>query len=161
MSHLSELPEKPVVGVSMPHEAAYQHVTGNALYTDDLVQRTKDVLHAYPVQATKAHGRVAALRTGAALAVPGVVRVLTGADVPGENDAGMKHDEPLFPDEVMFHGHAVAWVLGETLEAARIGAAAVEVEIEELPSLITLQDAIGAGSYHGAKPLMELSLIHI
>lgn len=152
MSHLSERPEKPVVGVSMPHESAVQHVTGAALYTDDLVQRTKDVLHAYPVQVMKARGRVTALRTGAALAVPGVVRVLTGADVPGVNDAGMKHDEPLFPDEVMFHGHAVAWVLGETLEAARIGAAAVEVDLEELPSVITLQDAIAADSYHAPGP---------
>ncbi|MFJ4269496.1 xanthine dehydrogenase molybdopterin binding subunit [Streptomyces coelicoflavus] len=154
MSQLSERPEKPVVGVSMPHESAVQHVTGTALYTDDLVQRTKDVLHAHPVQVMKARGRVTAVRTGAALAVPGVVRVLTGADVPGVNDAGMKHDEPLFPDEVMFHGHAVAWVLGETLEAARIGAAAVEVDLEELPSVITLQDAIAADSYHGARPVM-------
>ncbi|MFD8897270.1 xanthine dehydrogenase molybdopterin binding subunit [Streptomyces ardesiacus] len=154
MSHLSERPEKPVVGVSMPHESAVQHVTGTALYTDDLVQRTKDVLHAYPVQVMKARGRVTAVRTGAALAVPGVVRVLTGADVPGVNDAGMKHDEPLFPDEVMFHGHAVAWVLGETLEAARLGAEAVEVDLDELPSLITLQDAIAADSYHGARPVM-------
>ncbi|MER6068203.1 xanthine dehydrogenase molybdopterin binding subunit [Streptomyces sp. NPDC001817] len=154
MSHLSERPEKPVVGVSMPHESANLHVTGTALYTDDLIHRTKDVLHAYPVQVMKAHGRITALRTEPALAVPGVVRVLTKADVPGVNDAGMKHDEPLFPDEVMFHGHAVAWVLGETLEAARLGAAAVEVELDELPSLITLQDAIAAGSYHGARPVM-------
>ncbi|MGW8378981.1 xanthine dehydrogenase molybdopterin binding subunit [Streptomyces sp. ODS28] len=154
MSHLSERPEKPVVGVPLPHEAASQHVTGHALYTDDLVQRTKDVLHAHPVQVMKAHGRVAGINTEAALAVPGVVRVLTGADVPGVNDAGMKHDEPLFPDEVMFHGHAVAWVLGETLEAARIGAAAVEVELDELPSLITVQDAIEAESFHGARPEM-------
>ncbi|MFF0431171.1 xanthine dehydrogenase molybdopterin binding subunit [Streptomyces sp. NPDC004327] len=155
MSHLSERPEKPVVGVSMPHESAGLHVTGTALYTDDLVHRTKDVLHAYPVQVMKAHGRITALRTEPALAVPGVVRVLTGADVPGVNDAGMKHDEPLFPDEVMFHGHAVAWVLGETLEAARLGAAAVEVELDEKPAVVTLQDAIAAESYHGARPLME------
>jgi xanthine dehydrogenase large subunit len=155
MSHLSERPEKPVVGLSMPHESATLHVTGTALYTDDLVQRTKDVLHAYPVQVMKAHGQILAIDTEPALAVPGVVRVLTKADVPGVNDAGMKHDEPLFPDEVMFHGHAVAWVLGETLEAARLGAAAVEVELDELPSLVTLQDAIAAGSYHGAQPVME------
>ncbi|WP_426404806.1 xanthine dehydrogenase molybdopterin binding subunit [Streptomyces sp. R-07] len=154
MSQLSERPEKSVVGLPLPHESAAQHVTGTALYTDDLVHRTKDVLHAYPVQVMKAHGRITALRTGPALAVPGVVRVLTGADVPGANDAGMKHDEPLFPDEVMFHGHAVAWVLGETLEAARLGAAAVEVELDELPSLITLREAIEAGSFHGARPAM-------
>ncbi|MFE5866643.1 xanthine dehydrogenase molybdopterin binding subunit [Streptomyces virginiae] len=154
MSHLSERPEKPAVGVSMPHESAVLHVTGAALYTDDLVYRTKDTLHAYPVQVMKTRGRITALRTEPALAVPGVVRVLTVADVPGVNDAGMKHDEPLFPDEVMFHGHAVAWVLGETLEAARLGAAAVEVELDELPSVITLKEAIAAESFHGARPLM-------
>ncbi|WP_330282794.1 xanthine dehydrogenase molybdopterin binding subunit [Streptomyces sp. NBC_00588] len=155
MSHLSERPEKPAVGVALPHESAVLHVTGTALYTDDLIHRTKDVLHAYPVQVMKAHGRITKLNTEPALDVPGVVRVLTGADVPGVNDAGMKHDEPLFPDEVMFHGHAVAWVLGEDLEAARLGAAAVEVELDEQPALITLQDAMAADSYHGARPLME------
>ncbi|MFD5144419.1 xanthine dehydrogenase molybdopterin binding subunit [Streptomyces sp. NPDC058401] len=154
MSQLSERPEKPVVGQSMPHESANLHVTGAALYTDDLVHRTKDVLHAYPVQVMKAHGRITALRTEPALAVPGVVRVLTGADVPGVNDAGMKHDEPLFPDTVMFHGHAVAWVLGESVEAARLGAAAVEVELDELPSVITLREAIESESFHGARPRM-------
>ncbi|MFG2616489.1 xanthine dehydrogenase molybdopterin binding subunit [Streptomyces sp. NPDC048507] len=154
MSHLSQRPENPVVGRSMPHESAGLHVTGAALYTDDLIHRTRDVLHAYPVQVMKAHGTITALRTAPALAVPGVVRVLTGADVPGVNDAGMKHDEPLFPDAVMFHGHAVAWVLGETLEAARLGAAAVEVELDELPSVITLREAMAAGSFHGARPLM-------
>ncbi|MFE9928445.1 xanthine dehydrogenase molybdopterin binding subunit [Streptomyces sp. NPDC005533] len=154
MSQLSQRPEKPVVGLSMPHESAHLHVTGAALYTDDLAHRTKDVLHAHPVQVMKAHGRITALHTAPALAVPGVVRVLTGADVPGVNDAGMKHDEPLFPDEVMFHGHAVAWVLGETLEAARLGAAAVEVELDEKPSVITLTEAIAAESFHGARPVM-------
>ncbi|RKT03334.1 xanthine dehydrogenase molybdenum binding subunit apoprotein [Streptomyces sp. 3211.6] len=154
MSQLSQRPEKPAVGLPLPHESANLHVTGAALYTDDLIHRTKDVLHAHPVQVMKAHGRITALRTAAALAVPGVVRVLTAADVPGVNDAGMKHDEPLFPDTVMFHGHAVAWVLGETLEAARLGAAAVEVELDEQPSVVTLSEAIAAGSFHGARPVM-------
>ncbi|MEV7544169.1 xanthine dehydrogenase molybdopterin binding subunit [Streptomyces sp. NPDC089915] len=154
MSQLSQRPEKPAVGLPLPHESANLHVTGAALYTDDLIHRTKDVLHAHPVQVMKAHGRITALRTAPALAVPGVVRVLTGADVPGVNDAGMKHDEPLFPDTVMFHGHAVAWVLGETLEAARLGAAAVEVELDELPSLVSLSEAIEAESFHGARPVM-------
>ncbi|WKV70466.1 xanthine dehydrogenase molybdopterin binding subunit [Streptomyces sp. PCS3-D2] len=155
MSQLSERPEGPVVGLPLPHESAGLHVTGAALYTDDLVHRTKDVLHAYPVQVMRAHGTITALRTGPALAVPGVVRVLTGADVPGVNDAGMKHDEPLFPDTVMFHGHAVAWVLAESLEAARLGAAAVEVDLDEHPSVITLREAMEAGSFHGARPVME------
>ncbi|WP_020658273.1 xanthine dehydrogenase molybdopterin binding subunit [Amycolatopsis benzoatilytica] len=149
MSALSERPESPSIGIPRPHEAATAHVMGTALYTDDLVARTKDVLHAYPVQVPEAHAKVLAIRTEAAEAVPGVVRILTAADVPGVNDSGVHHDEPLFPSEVMFYGHAVCWVLGETLEAARLGAAAVEVETEALPSLVTVGEAIAAGSFQG------------
>ncbi|MFC6706415.1 xanthine dehydrogenase molybdopterin binding subunit [Flexivirga alba] len=152
MSYLSERPTKPVVGETIPHESSALHVTGKALYTDDLVGRTKDVLHAYPVRVDQAHAKVTRLDTSQALTVPGVVRVLTGDDVPGVNDAGVHHDEPLFPTEVMYFGHAVAWVLGETLEAARLGSAAVKVDFEPLPSLVRVTEAIEAGSYQGAQP---------
>ncbi|WP_405217388.1 xanthine dehydrogenase molybdopterin binding subunit [Agrococcus sp. Ld7] len=151
---LSERPANPVVGRAVPHESADLHVTGTALYTDDLLPRMPGALHAWPLQAPHAHARVRALRTDGALAVPGVVRVLTGADVPGLNDAGVRRDEPLFPDEVMYFGHAVCWVLGETLEAARLGADAVEVSYEPLPSLLTLTEAIEAQSFQGAQPIV-------
>lgn len=156
MSHLSERPANPVVGQDVPHESAALHVTGTALYTDDLLGRTRGALHAHPVQSDRAHARIASIDTEPALRIPGVVRVLTAADVPGVNDAGVKHDEPLFPeDEVMFFGHAVCWVLAETLEAARLGAAAVRVELEPLPSLVAVTDAIAAESFHGARPTVR------
>lgn len=149
MSALSKRPPDPAVGRPVPHESAILHVTGRALYTDDLVSRTMGALTAWPVQSTQAHARVSALRTDGALRVDGVVRVLTADDVPGLNDAGVKHDEPLFPSEVMFYGQALCWVLGETAEAARLGAVAVEVEYEPLPSLVTVAEAIAAGSFQG------------
>ena len=143
------------VGEQLAHESAALHVTGHALYTDDLVQRTPRVLHAHPVGSPHAHARVVDLRTRPAYDVEGVVRVLTVDDVPGVNDAGVKHDEPLFPDEAMFVGHAVCWVLGETAEAARLGAAAVEVDWEPLPSLVGLREAIAAHSFQGGQPTVE------
>lgn len=149
MSSLSEIPSSPSVGLAVPHESSSLHVTGTALYTDDLVFRMKDVLHAYPVQVPHAHARVTALRTEPAGDVPGVVRVLTAADVPGENDSGVHHDEPLFPTEIMFFGQAVCWVIGETVEAARLGAAAVEVDVEPLPAVLTISEAIAAQSFQG------------
>jgi xanthine dehydrogenase large subunit len=152
VSALSERPPHAVVGQPLPHESAALHVTGEALYTDDLVGRTRDVLHAWPVQSPHAHARISDLRVAPAYDVPGVVRVLTADDVPGVNDAGVKHDEPLLPTEAMFHGHAVCWVLGETLESARLGAAAVEVDWEPLASLVTVREAIEADSFHGARP---------
>ncbi len=101
------------------------------------------------MQVPHAHAEMTALRTAPALDIPGVVRVLTAADVPGVNDAGVKHDEPLFPTEVCYVGHAVAWVLGETLEAARLGAEAVEVKATPLPAIVTIADAVAADSFQG------------
>lgn len=138
-----------VVGRAIPHESARAHVTGRALYTDDLWPRYPQVLHAWPVQAPHAHARITRLEASPAYAVPGVVKVLTAADVPGLNDVGTKGDEPLFPSEVMYHGQAVAWVLAESEEAARLGAAQVEVEYEPLPAILTLEEAIRQGSFHG------------
>ncbi len=152
MSRLSERPEGGVAGAALPHESAALHVTGHALYTDDLLGRTPRVLHAHPVQAPHTHARVTSLRARPAYDVPGVVRVLTADDVPGLNDAGIKGDESLFPSEVMYAGHAVCWVLGETLEAARLGAEAVEVDYEPLPSLVRLTEAIAAESFQGGQP---------
>ncbi|GAB2523222.1 xanthine dehydrogenase molybdopterin binding subunit [Paramicrobacterium agarici] len=154
MSALSERPENPVVGVREPHESAVGHVTGAALYTDDIAVRG-GALTAWPVQAPHAHAFVTDMRVEKALAVPGVVRVLTAEDVPGINDAGVKGDEPLFPTEVMYYGHAVCWVLGETPEAARLGAAAVEVDYEPLPSLVTIREAIEAESFQGPQRLTK------
>ena len=74
--------------------------------------------------------------------------VLTQADVPGEGDSGAnRHDEPLFPTEVLFYHQPIAWVLGETLEAAQRGAARVTAEYEPLPAILTIEQAIEAGSF--------------
>ncbi|MEF2278490.1 xanthine dehydrogenase molybdopterin binding subunit [Deinococcus sp. YIM 134068] len=155
MTSLHERPPVGAVGEAIPHESAELHVTGHALYTDDLGVRLQNLLHAWPLQAPHAHARVTRLNVAPALSVPGVVRVLTAEDVPGVNDAGVKHDEPLFPSEVMFHGHAVCWVLGESADAARLGAEAIEIEYEPLPALLTLTEAIAAGSFQGNQPTLR------
>ena len=138
-----------VAGQAVPHESAREHVTGEALYTDDLLLRFSNPLHAWPVLAPHAHALVQSLDFSAALSEPGVRTVLTADDVPGEGDSGSnRHDEPLFPTEVLYHSQPVAWVLGETLDAAQRGAARVSVDYEVLPAIITIEDAILAGSFH-------------
>ena len=136
------------VGKAIAHESASGHVTGDARYTDDLLVRYPDALHAWPVLSSHAHARVLAIDTHAAEALPGVVKILTAADVPGENEVGaVQHDEPLFPDEIQHHGQPIVWVLGETLEAAREGAAAVAITVEPLTAIVTMDDAIAAESF--------------
>ena len=131
------------------HESAGAHVTGEALYTDDLVSRFPHLLHAWPVLSPHAHALVTYLNVADALEEPGVVDTLIAADVPGEGNTGAnRHDELLFPVEVTYHSQPVAWVLGETLEAARLGAARVVVQFEVLPAIVTIQDAIAAKSFH-------------
>ena len=155
MSHLSQRPADPIVGETHYHESAFDHVTGQALYTDDLGGRLTGLLHAYPVQSTNAHAKLNSVDPSGAYEVPGVVRVITAQDIPGVNDQGAKQDEPMLPeDEIMFYGQPIAWVLADTLEAAREAAAHVVVDVEELPSLITVKDAIEADSFHGIQPVM-------
>ncbi len=137
------------VGKAIPHESARAHVTGAAKYTDDLAGRFQGILACWPVMAPHAHARVRSIATEDALALPGVVAVLTADDVPGENDTGAaRRDEPLFPEEVVYHGQAVAWVVGESEEAARLGAARVRVDYEALPAILGIEAAVDAGSFH-------------
>ena len=144
------------VGKALPHESAAAHVQGTARYTDDQ-PRFAGMLSAWPVLAPHAHARITALETAPALEIPGVVYVLTYADVPGANDVSAhKGDEPLLPEqEVMFHAQAVAWVLAETDAAARAGAARVRATYEPLTPILSIQDAIAQESFHG--PVQVLS----
>ena len=57
MSTAAPAADDRVVGRPLPHESAALHVTGAALYTDDLVARMPGLLHAHPVQAPHAHAR--------------------------------------------------------------------------------------------------------
>ena len=137
-----------VIGKALPHESAAGHVTGEALYTADLIDRHPTALHAWPVCAPHAHARVISIDSSEAKRSPGVVHVLTGDDVPGEADSGSsRHDEPMFPTEVMHHLQPVAWVLAESPHDARKGAANVRVQYEPLPAILTMDDAIARESF--------------
>ncbi len=130
------------------HDSGYRHTTGEALYVDDLPLPAGSLV-GYPVLSPHAHARILSKDTAAASAMPGVARVLTVADVPGTNLIGpIVHDEPLFAEDVAhYHGQVVAVVLADTLERARLAAAAVVVQYEELPAVLGIPAAIAAESY--------------
>ncbi len=136
------------VGRALSHESARGHVTGHAKYVDDLWPLVTGVVHLWPVNVPHAHARVLGIDTARALAAPGVLTVLTAADVPGENDIGpARRDEPLFPSEINFHSQAVAWVVAESEKEARAAAKLCEVQVEVLPAICSIREAIAAGSF--------------
>lgn len=130
------------------HESAPAHVTGTAVYTDE--QRLPlGMVSLYPVTAPHARARITRIDVSGASEVPGLVTVLTAADVPGINDTGaIVQDEVLFPtQEVSYWGQPVVWTVGETEEAARLAAARVVVEYEPLEPILSIQAAIAADSF--------------
>jgi xanthine dehydrogenase molybdopterin binding subunit/xanthine dehydrogenase small subunit len=133
----------------LPHESAHKHVTGEALYVDDVAQ-SQTMLEVCPVCSPHAHAKILRRDASAARAMPGISAVLLAEDVPGLNDVGaVRHDEILLADsEVLYHGHIVALVVGETQELCRAAAANVVVEYEPLPPIFTIEEAIAAESFH-------------
>jgi xanthine dehydrogenase molybdopterin binding subunit len=133
----------------MPHESGAGHVTGGALYADDLGQR-RAMLDVWPVMAPHARARILRRDAAKARSAPGVAAVLLAEDIPGQNNTGpVRHDEPLLAvDEVLFHGQLVALVVGSSIRACRAAAALVEVEYEVLPPVIGIRAAMAQDSYH-------------
>lgn len=112
-------------------------VTGRARYSGDV--SVPGMLHAVIVGAPVASGRVISIDSKAALAHPGVVRVLTRVDMPKFGEIAPPAavlNLPLQTDEIRHEGEPVAIVLGETLEAAEEGAALVRVDVQRGEMLI-------------------------
>ncbi len=142
-------PLNPIHPIPPPHESGALHVTGTARYTDDFPPLHGE-LTVWPVTSPHAHARILHRDGTAARAMPGIHAVLFAEDVPGLNDVGaVRQDEPLFArEEVLFHGHPVALVIGETEAQCRAAAAAVVVTYAPLPALLTIPEAIAAESFH-------------
>ena len=104
------------------------------------------ILHARLVLSTEAHARIAAIDTEAARAVPGVVAVLTAADLPVSPDAPGRAGEPLARDEVVFAGQPVAMVVAETEAAATDGVDQVVVDLEPLEAVLDVEAAMAPGA---------------
>ena len=144
------------VGKPLSHESATLHVTGRASYVEDLATRTANIAYAWPIPSPHAHAEVLGIDFSAALGMPGALCCLTGADVPGQNDVGpVRHDEPLFPQEVSFSGQPVAWLVGETLELARLAAERVRISYAPLRALSSIADAIAQDSFHAPAERMR------
>jgi xanthine dehydrogenase large subunit len=131
--------------MSTRHESAHLHVSGRALYADD-IPLPANTLHAAFGLSSIAHGRIRTMDLGAVLEYPGVVAVALAADVPGENNYGSAvHDDPIFaPDLVQYVGQPLFAVAADNYTTARKAARRAGVEYEPLPAILDIRAALAA-----------------
>jgi CO/xanthine dehydrogenase Mo-binding subunit len=136
-----------VVNRPVPRRDGVAKTTGRAIYVSDL--KLPRMAHAKVLRSPHAHARIVRVDASRALARPGVIAVLTGADV-GPLDPYYGHavkDHPLIAIErVRYAGEPVAAVIAEDEYAAAEALSFVEVEYEELKAVLTPEEALAAGA---------------
>ena len=145
---LSPAPAAQAAGTSRFHESARAQVQGAATYVDDIPE-VKGTLHAAPILSTVAHGRLLGVDASAALAMPGVRGVILARDIPGDPVLGnFAHDEPVFAQDSVQHiGQVIGVVVADTVMQARRAARQVKCNIDALPAILNVHDALKAKSY--------------
>jgi xanthine dehydrogenase large subunit len=136
------------VGQPRIHESARAHVAGAATYVDD-VPEVKGTLHAAPILSKVARGRLLGVDAAEALKMDGVKDVVLARDIPGDPIlATFAHDEPVLArDTVEFVGQVVGVVVAETVMQARRAARKVKLEIEPLPAILDVREAVKQQSF--------------
>ena len=120
----------------------YTHVRGESVYLDD-IPVVSGTLYAVAFDSPIAHGRIKFIDTSEAMAVPGVVKIFTAKDIPGENQIGgiVPDEELLASSHVHFCGMPIALVIAETEEQARMAVRKIKAEIETLPIITDPREA--------------------
>ena len=130
-----------VIGTSPPRLEAGDKATGRAQFADDV--RLPGMLHAAIHTSPHAHARIVGYRLDAALAMPGVKAIVTGADLSGARAGGIIKDESMVArGKVRYVGEPVAAIAAVDAETAARAAAVIEVEYELLPAVFSIDAAL-------------------
>lgn len=134
------------LGTSVVDYDGVEKAKGTLTYADDIY--LEGMAHAKALWAAHPHASIKGVDTAAAEAVPGVIRVLTAADVPGRNGFGpLKRDQPvLCADRVRFIGDAVALVVAESADVAEKARDLIRVDYEPLPGVFHPAEATVGGA---------------
>ncbi len=146
------------IGASVRRKEDLRFLSGRGQYTDDINRPGQT--YAAILRSPHAHARIVSIDTAAAAAMPGVVAVFTGADMPDlggipcgwqiHNKDGTPMAEPMHPvlavGKARFVGDAIAAVIAETRSQAKDAAEAIEVEYEVLPAVATMEAALAPGA---------------
>ncbi|XP_006862100.1 PREDICTED: aldehyde oxidase-like [Chrysochloris asiatica] len=147
-----QLPQDPV-GRPVMHQSAIKHTTGEAVFCDDMPSIAQELFLA-PVTSTRAHAKIMSIDTSQALAIPGVVDVITAEDVPGDNN---HLGEILYAqDKVICVGQIVCTVAADTYAHAKEAAQKVKIAYEDIePRIITIEQALQHNSFLSVEKKIE------
>ncbi len=129
------------VGKSVDRRGALEAVTGKTLYSDDI--KMENVAHLKVVRSTRPHALIKKIDTSIAEHIPGVIRIFTSKDIRGTNRYGIinKDQEVLVERKARYVGDPIALVAAESESAAAQAADAVTVEYEDIPPVLTVEEA--------------------
>ena len=136
------------VGASVAHDSAHLHVSGEASYTDDIVE-PKGLLHLAVGMSSKPHAAIKSIDLSAVRAAPGVVAALTADDIPGANNCGpVLHDDPILaPGLVEYVGQAVFLVAAHSVSQARRAVREARVDYVEREPILDPVTAVEKESF--------------
>lgn len=150
--------QKNIVGKPQAHVSALKQCTGEAQYTDDIPPQ-KNELYGCLVLSTKPRARIRSVDYSAALEIPGVYDFVDHRDLPSPEAnwwGAVVSDEQFFAvDEVFTAGQPIGMILAKSPRLAEKGSRAVKIEYEELPAILTIEEAIEAGSYFDHCPSIK------
>jgi xanthine dehydrogenase large subunit len=141
--------------MSLPHDNAHTHVTGESEYVDDRPAMHNE-LFADVFYSTRAHATIKSLDFSEVLKLPKVVAVFTGHDVHHNLWGTIFKDQPLLAvDKVQFAGEPIAVIVAETLEAAQRAKQKVIIEYVDIDSVLSIEKAKAVKSFIGDRRKIE------
>lgn len=127
----------------MKNTDSQSHLRGESIYIDDIPE-LQGTLHGLVFDSPVAHGKILNVDYTEAENLPGVVKIYTYKDVPGENQIGaIIQDEELFAEkEVHFQGQPIAFIVADSLKIAKKAKKLIKIDIEKLPAVTTVDEAM-------------------
>ncbi|KAF1982852.1 hypothetical protein K402DRAFT_466465 [Aulographum hederae CBS 113979] len=141
--------EQRVVGKQIPHLSSLRQCTGEAEYVDDIPPQNQELFGGLVLSA-RAHAKIISIDWEPALMCPGVVSYIDKHSLPKELNiwGSIKKDEPFFADGLVeSHGQIIGMVYADSAIEAQRAARAVVIVYEDLPAILTIDEAIAANSF--------------
>lgn len=143
--------------LKLSHDSAIQHVTGDAIYINDMPTNTQ-MLTGKVVYSQHAHAKITSINYSEALNVKGVHAILSYKDIPGKNQMGpVIHDELcLAENEVTCIGQAILLIAAENAEIAREAEKLITIEYQALDAILDIETAIKKSKLIAAQRKIEI-----